>query len=54
MIYKHSTTLNYRGLPENCTNGEANIVAPNGIKMTHDAFWTLLELNKEVMEVILA
>lgn len=53
-MYPTHYTANYRGLSENLTNGEANIVAPNGVKMTHDAFWTLLELNKEVMEVILA
>lgn len=52
-MYLTHSTMKYRGLPENCTNGEANIIAPNGIKMTHDAFWTLLELNKEIMEVIL-
>jgi len=53
-MYPTHSTANYRGLPENCTNDEANIVAPNGVKMTHDAFWTLFELNKEIMEVILA
>jgi len=51
-MYPTHYTGKYRGLPENCTNGEAIIVAPNGIKMTHDAFWTLIELNKEVMEVV--
>lgn len=44
----------YHGLSENRLNGEANIVMPNGIKMTHNAFWTLYGINKEVMGVILA
>lgn len=49
------TISNYpwRGLSENCTNGDAAIVAGNGIRISHDAFWFLFSVNKAVMLPIL-
>ena len=41
----------YRGLPANYTNGECCIIAHNGMKLTHDAFWALWEINRNIMEM---
>ena len=39
----------YIGLPRNFNNGYAKLIAENGIRMTHDAFWRMMLINKKAM-----